>query len=276
MSRKRELAQLGEVALEQLRGPVFSEVKRRLADWRDPRARLVRQRKRAKRTAVGGATSAGVFGAGAVGTGAVGTGSMEAVAGVPEIFWDVSTVGLGGFAALGAAVAVKFGVKYRRLKNTPLPESSAPAALPAPGSAARPSMQRLRDAEQTLQGALAQLSEAGAGAAAADARATADHTAAELRRGAQRLIAVESALRHAPESQRGALREDVERLRGELDEGVDGYGGLVAAAGQAVAASGSVEQTHLLQDATDRLAGLAEGMRVVFDDSGSPGTELRG
>lgn len=271
MSRKRELAQLGEVALEQLRGPVFSEVRRRLADWRDPRARLIRQRKRAKRTAVGGATTAGVFGGGAVGAG-----SMEAVAEDLAFVWDVSTVGLGGFAVVGAAVAVKFGVKYRRLKNTPLPESSTPEPLPAPGSAARPSMQRLRDAEQSLRAALAQLSDAGAGAAAADARATADHTAAELRRGAQRLVAVESALRHAPESQRGGLRDDVERLRGELDEGVDGYGGLVAAAGQAVAASGAVEQTHLLQDATDRLAGLAEGMRVVFDDSGSSGTELRG
>ncbi|MFC7340681.1 phage shock envelope stress response protein PspM [Saccharopolyspora griseoalba] len=274
MSRKREIAQLGEEALETLRGPVLTEVRRRFASWRDPRAKLLRQRKRAKRTATGGAATAGVFGAGAVGTG-VGQATLAAGSGLEEVVWGLSSFGMGGVAAAGAAVAVGFGVKYRRLKRTPLPpERPDPVALPAAGSAARPSMQRLRDAEESLHAALSELGAIGAGAAAADARATADHTAAELRRGAQRLVAVESAIRHAPESQKGALREDVERLRGELDEGVDGYGGLVAAAGQALAASGSVEQTHLLQDATDKLAGLADGMREVFGDPDSP--ELRG
>lgn len=275
MSRKRELAQLGEEALEQLRGPVLTEFRRRFASWRDPRARLLRQRRRAKRTTTGGAATAGVFGAGAVGTG-VGQAGLAADSGIDAFFWDVSTFGMGGVAVAGAAVAVRFGVKYRALKRTPLPpERPAPVELPAAGSAARPSMQRLRDAEQTLHAALSELGAVGAGAGAAEARATADHTAAELRRGAQRLVAVESAIRHAPESQKHALREDVQRLRGELDEGVDGYGGLVAAAGQAVAASGSVEQTHLLQDATDRLAGLADGMREVFGDPDSP-PQLRG
>ncbi|MCI2420569.1 FUSC family protein [Saccharopolyspora sp. K220] len=262
-SRKQELAQLGEAALEQLRGPVFSEVRRKFASWRDPRARLIRQRKRAKRTATGSAVTAGVFGAGSA-----------ASASLPEIwsslgdlawlFQGTATFGLGGIAVISGVGAVGAGLKYRRLKRTPLPEPlPEPVALPPQGSAARDPMQRLRDAELSLHGALAQLTSAGAGSAAADARGTADSAAAELRRVAERLLAVEAAIRHAPAAEQSALRADVQRLRAELDEGIDGYGGLVAAAGRAVAASGAPEQKHLLQDATDRLAGLAAGLREL-------------
>ncbi|MDA3624395.1 hypothetical protein [Saccharopolyspora oryzae] len=263
-SRKNELAQLGEAALEQLRGPVLSEVRRKIARWRDPRARALRQRKRVKRTATASAAGAGVFGAGAV-TSASAPVLWEWGGSVGFFLQDVTTFGLGGLAVIGGATAVGAGVKYRRLKRTPLPEAPPePVALPASGSAARAPMQRLRDAEQSLHGALQQLTSAGAGSAAADARGTADSAAAELRRGAERLVAVEAAIPHAPAGERAALRSDVERLRQELDEGVDGYGALVAAAGRAVAASGASEQKHLLQDATDRLAGLADGLRELF------------
>ncbi|MEB3366989.1 phage shock envelope stress response protein PspM [Saccharopolyspora mangrovi] len=261
MSRKQELAQLGEAALETLRGPVATEVRRKWAGWRDPRAKLVRRRRAAKRIAGGSATGAGVFGLGAVVSWM--TPIVDSV-----FFWqyagETAAVGLGGVAVAGGVGAISAGLKYRKLKNTPLPEPSATDLLPAPGSAARPPMQRLRDAEQTLGAALTELTSAGAGASAAEARATADAAAAELRRGAQRLVAVESAMRYAPPGEQKELRADVERLRAELDEGVSSYGGVVAAAGKAVAASGAGEQRHQLQDATDRLAGLAAGMREVF------------
>jgi hypothetical protein len=263
MSRKQELAQLGEAALETLRGPVATEVRRKWADWRDPRARLVRRRKAAKRIAGTSGATAGVFGLGAVASWM--TPIVDSV-----FFWtwagETAAVGLGGVAVAGGVGAVSAGLKYRKLKNTPLPESTASEPLPAPGSAARPPMQRLREAEQTLNNALAELTSAGAGASAAEARATADAAAAELRRGAKRLVAVESAMRYAPTAEQQELRADVDRLRAELDEGVSAYGGVVAAAGRAVAASGSGEQRHLLQDATDRLAGLAVGMREVFGE----------
>ena len=264
MSRKRELAQWGEVALDTLRGPVATEVRRKWADWRDPRARLVRRRKAAKRVAGTSATAAGVFGLGAV------TSWMTPI--VDSVFFwqwagETAAVGLGGVAVAGGVGAVSAGLKYRKLKNTPLPEPSASELLPAPGSVARPPMQRLREAEQTLNAALAELTSAGAGASAAEARATADAAAAELRRGGQRLVAVESAMRYAPPAEQSELKSDVDRLRAELDEGVSSYGGVVAAAGRAVAASGAGEQRHLLQDATDRLAGLAVGMREVFGEA---------
>ncbi|MEV0049988.1 hypothetical protein AB0H34_05780 [Saccharopolyspora shandongensis] len=268
-SRKQELAQLGEAALEQMRGPLLSEVRRRFASWRDPRARLLRQRKRAKRAAAGSAASAGVFGAGAAASASLPEMWGALGAEVGSFLQYTSTVGLGGLAVISGLGAVKVGLKYRRLMRTPLPEPQPePAALPPQGSAARVPMQRLRDAEQSLRHALTQLTSAGAGSAAADARATADIAAAELRRVAERIVAVEAAIPHAPEAQKPALQADVQRLREELDEGLDGYGGLVAAAGRAVAASGAPEQKYLMQDATDRLAGLAAGLREIFGPDG--------
>lgn len=271
-SRKQELAQLGEAALEQLRGPLLSEVRRKFATWRDPRARLLRQRKRAKRTAAGSTVSTGVFGAGAFVSASTPT-FWGMWGDLGWLFQDVATFGLGGVAVASGVGAVSAGLKYRRLMKMPLPEPlPEPAALPPQGSAAREPMQRLRDAEQSLHRALAQLMSAGAGSAAADARGTADSAAAELRRVAERLVAVEAALPHAPAAQKSALRADVQRLRQELDEGLDGYGALVAAAGRAVAASGASEQKYLMQDATDRLAGLAAGLREMFGPGG-PGSD---
>ncbi|GAA0519958.1 hypothetical protein GCM10011581_10060 [Saccharopolyspora subtropica] len=263
-SRRQELVKLGEVALDQLRGPVLAEVRRKLAAWRDPRARLLRQRRRAKRTATGTAATAGVFGAGAVTSASVSTlWQWGGEAGL--LLQDVTTFGLSGLAVLTGVGAVSAGLRYRRLKKTPLPDPAPePVTLPPQGSAARQPMVRLRDAERSLHGALAQLTAVGAGSAAADARGIADSTAAQLRLLAQRLVAVEAAIPHAPVADKAALRADVQRLREELDEGVDGYGALVAAAGRAVAASGAPEQKHLLQDATDRLAGLAAGLRELF------------
>ncbi len=169
-------------------------------------------------------------------------------------------------------------MRYRRLKREPLPEAEPePVALPPSGSAAREPMRRLRDAEQSLHQALEGLRQATVvsdSVAVTEARGTADATARELRHGADRLVAVEAAREHAPSEQRVQLDEDVRRLRGELDEGVEEYGKLVAAAGRAVAASDAPEQRDLLQDATDRLAGLAAGLREVLgEDAGASGTE---
>jgi hypothetical protein len=54
-------------------------------------------------------------------------------------------------------------------------------------------------------------------------------------------------------------------LREQLEDGVEEYGALVAAAGRTVAAtdSGMPEAKDALTDATDRLAGLASALREL-------------
>jgi len=259
---RKELAEWGEAALRELRGPVAGEVRRKIARWRDPRARLLRKRRRARQTAV----------TGAVGTGALGAGSYAAFAPhaiglfpgpALETLLDVTAFGVGGVAVATAFGSVAAWRQYRRLVRTPLPDAAPePVELPPSGSQARAPMRLLADAEQSMHRALSQLSSGGF-AEAADARATADSAAAALREVAARLQAVEGAMAHAPESEQEHLRADVRRLRAELDEGVEGYRHLVAAAGRAVAASGSPEQRHAVQDATDRLAGLAAGLHEL-------------
>lgn len=267
---KRELVEWGLSTATRVGQEMLPEVRKRIARWRDPRARLLRKRRWTKRTAAGSGVATGVFG-----VGAVGSATAEVLA--PVLQYSAAT-GFGGLAVLSGAGAVGAGMRYRRLKREPLPEAEPePVALPPSGSAAREPMRRLRDAEQSLHQALEGLRQATVvsdSVAVTEARGTADATARELRHGADRLVAVEAAREHAPSEQRVQLDEDVRRLRGELDEGVEEYGKLVAAAGRAVAASDAPEQRDLLQDATDRLAGLAAGLREVLgEDAGASGTE---
>lgn len=265
--RRDELVRWGETAVQQLRGPVFDDLRRRFAGWRDPRARLLRRRRRSKRVAGVGATGAGVFGIGSYASAAADP-VWDGLGGFADLAQMTSAFGLGGLAVVSGAGAIGAGLRYRKLKREPLPDPApVPVALPPRDSDAREPMQRLQEAEQTLHKALAQLSGTAAGSAPADARGTADVTAAELRTGSERLQAVESAIEHSPSEDRAALRADVRRMRSELDDGVEEYGTLVAAAGRAVAASGAPEQRDALRDATDRLAGLAAGLKEVF---GSP------
>ncbi|MHA6805205.1 phage shock envelope stress response protein PspM [Salinifilum ghardaiensis] len=265
---KRELVEWGFSTATRVGQEVLPEVRKRVARWRDPRARLLRKRRWAKRTATGGGLATGVFGAGAVGSGMADF--------VPALLQYSAATGFGGLAVLSGAGAVGAGLRYRRLKREPLPEAAPePVELPPSDSAAREPMRRLRDAEQSLHQALERLRGAAVvsdSVAVTEARGTADATARELRHGADRLVAVEAAREHVPDEQRAQLDEDVRRLRGELDEGVEEYGKLVAAAGRAVAASDAPEQRDLLQDATDRLAGLAAGLREVLGDAGAGGT----
>ncbi len=277
-SRGTELGEWSEAAVKQLRGPVLTGVRRKLAQWRDPRARLIRQRRRAKRTTGAGATTTGLLGGGAVLSFAPWMQTSPVGDVLSENLLDVTGVGLSGFALATAAGTIGAWRKYRRLTRTPLPDPAPePVQLPAVGSQAREPMQQLRDAEQSLHGALQQLAADGTGAggdSVSDARKTADNAAAALRGVSGRLCAVEAAVEHAPEAERSGLRNDVRRLRSELDEGVEGYRHLVAAAGKAVAASGAPEQKHLMQDATDRLAGLAAALQELSGggDDPSPGT----
>jgi len=114
-------------------------VRAAVSRWGDPRRRLLRKRRTARRAtlSLGGVT--GVF-----------TVSTLALASA-----DVNAVFVAGSAGLTAMVAVPtvaVAVRLRRLLRVPLPaERVSPAVLPPMGSAAREPLRRLAAAEASLQ-----------------------------------------------------------------------------------------------------------------------------
>ncbi|GAA2984918.1 phage shock envelope stress response protein PspM [Actinokineospora diospyrosa] len=250
--RRHELIRMGGELVEQLRGPYAQQVREAITGWRDPRAKALRQRRRALRRARLW-TATGVT----TGTGAV---VVETAAIAP----GVAAPALIGAAVISGIAAITTGVRSWRLHKQPLPEGPPPpVVLPGRGSQAREPMTRLAEAEDTLRELLAQLSR---GAlvppdAVTEARDTGAEAAAALRAVAAKLQVVERAREHAPPVERGHLTEGVRALRVQLDNGLDGYGGLVAAAARALAASSVATPRHDLTDATDRLAALASALR---------------
>jgi hypothetical protein len=271
-SGKQDFAGWGEARAQHLLGPVATGVRQKIAQWRDPRARLLRRRRRAKRTAVAAGAATGVLGGGTVASLSPHVFGPPLGSAVLETLLDVASVGSGGLAVVAGIGTITAWLRYRTLKNVPLPAAAPmPVPLPPSGSQAREPMQRLRDAEQSLHGVLLQLTAVGTGVdSVPDVRGSADDAAVAMRQVADRLRAVEAALPHTPEDERPVLEGEVRRLRRELDEGVDGYGRLVAAAGRAVAASGAPDQTRPVQDATDRLVGLAAALRELSGATSTP------
>ncbi len=268
-SPRRELEQRGRAALQQLRGPVLTGIQQKLAAWRDPRARLLRRRRRAKRTTAGGAVATGTFGGGAFLAYSPETAGIAAAPELPELLLDAAGFGLGALTVAAGAGTVGAALRHRRLKKTPLPDPApAPVTLPPEDSRAHPPMRSLRDAEQSMHAVLGQLKRSrGVDDDPVDeSRATAASAAASLRAVADRLQAVEAAIPHVPDAEREALRTDADHIAAELDEGLEGYRGLVAAAGRAVAANAPADQRYLVQEATDRLAGLALALRELSGD----------
>jgi hypothetical protein len=137
--------------------------------------------------------------------------------------------------------------------------------LPRPGSAARTPMRRLAEAEGALAELLRRLSELPGEPAehvVEHAWHVAGDTAASLRSVAARVEAVELAAEHMSPHQRVALEEAAGSLLRHLDQGLDAYRGLIAAAGL-LAANTPVESTDELVEATEKLAGLAEALREL-------------
>lgn len=179
--------------------------------------------------------------------------------------------GAAGTVVFGA-LAVSSGTKLRRLGRVEPPRPDPATTLPPASSAARLPMEKLVDSERTLTDLLDQLAAPPTGAPSGatgfdveDARATAMDASAALRGLAARLESIERARDAAPARERAGLDSAVAALREQLDEGIEGYGTLVAAAGRAVAASsdGATPATDALTDATDRLAGLAVALREL-------------
>jgi hypothetical protein len=172
--------------------------------------------------------------------------------------------------------AVSAGLRTRRLSREikdfgtieSISAGAVLAPLPPKSSVGRAPMERLAEAENTLAELLNQISRGGSIPAESidHTRRTGADAALVLRRVAAQLHAVERARDHAPPLERGPLADAVRALRSQLDEGVDGYGSLVAAAGRVLAASSLGGPNQELTDATDHLAGLAVALRELSPD----------
>lgn len=198
------------------------------------------------------------------------SGTVTATLGALPGVLEVSEIAGGSVTALALLGAGTAGIRALRLHRTPLPAPASPP-LPPAGSAARVPLARLASAEAALDELLALLARPRHGAAtlspdsAASIRDAAAEAGVTLRGTAQSLQAVERTVPTAPPGERAALAEAVYLLAGRLDEGVDELSRLVSVAGQVVAASSTGSPQARLTEATDRLAGLAAGLREIAD-----------
>jgi hypothetical protein len=242
--------------------PAVAEARTKWVAWNEPAAKLERRKRRASRALtlwimlVLLCVLYGYLGF----TGMLGTTSGD----IGRVIYPAAGVIV--FGTLG----VRSGARLHQLKKVKLPVSSAPQPLPAASSAAREPMERLTESEASLAELLIQLSApTPAGitpipeVSVADARATAEEAAVALRGLAARLIAIERARDASPAAERGALDSAIRTVREQLDDGLDGYGGLIVAAGHAVGASSGSVSKQALTDATDHLAGLAMALREL-------------
>lgn len=256
--RRGDFLELRQLVEKQLRGQVADQVRAQLARFGDPAAKHERRKKRAAAAMwifVFLGLLLGVVGA----VIATGTAGFEAT---------LAGAVIGVFALGSLALGAKSGGRLRRLNRAPVP--TAKPSLPPARSAAREPMERLQDAERVLADLLRQLSSPRSTVPAdsvEQARASGAEAASALREVAAELQAVERARDMAPAADRHALSEGVLRMKEQLEEGLEGYGALIAAAGRLVAANSSGgPDNYALTDATDRLHGLAVALREIFPD----------
>ncbi|MGK3202997.1 phage shock envelope stress response protein PspM [Amycolatopsis sp. MEPSY49] len=246
--------------------PAFAEARAKWDRWNHPAAKLERRKRRTSRAMTLWIMLTILCG---VLTVAAGMGWMSAT-GAPMMPQAITA--FAGAVVFGT-FGVRSGLKLRELKNTALPAAPAgPPPLPPAGSVAREPMERLAECEASLAELLRQLSVPSSvgttpvsEVSVADARQTATEAAAALRGLAGRIQAIERGRNSAPAREQAALDAAVGKLREQLDDGLEGYRGLVAAAGHTVAASsdGLVTSKQALTDATDHLAGLAMALREL-------------
>lgn len=165
------------------------------------------------------------------------------------------------FLAVGLLAVGRVGLAARRLRNPPpvpaLPAAAQPAAPSVPArSAAAPAVRRLDAARADLQRLLPLVAPVGADAAA-EAWTAGAQADTDLRWQAARLAAAEP-----------HLGVDA-GLLASLEAGVVSQEGLVHAVADLVAASADPRSDRRLQDVTERLRGLAAGLREVHGPTGS-------
>lgn len=272
--RRADLGELRELVERHIGGSLAEQIRGQLFGWNTPAAKLERRRRRMSAWLTLWLAITMIAATFAI----IGVLANPALA---EGFAQV--LGATVAAAIGAGVlAVRSGLQLQNIKRDQRElrqaEASNPAAsglsarrdaLPPRGSLAREPMQRLTEAERTLADLLHRVGTSGGGTMPREsldqAAATGAEAAAALRDVAAALCAVERARDHAPAPDRAALQEAIVGMRARLDEGLDEYGTLIAAAGRLVAASSAGgPDRELLTDAADRLHGLAVALRELF------------
>ncbi|MCV7400647.1 hypothetical protein H7K24_10800 [Mycobacterium fragae] len=246
----------------------FSDsVAQRISAATDPRARMLRRRRRALRWGL-------IFGAGCLFWGVV-TALLAAWG------WFVSLLVLtGAIAVIQAIPATLLLLRYRWLRAEPLPPQRPANArrLPPPGSAARPAMYALGASERGFFSLLGVMERGNMLPAdeIRDLTAAANQTAAAMAATASEVVSMERAVRSTSES-RSYLVPTINAFTTQLSNGVRQYNEMVTAAAQLVSAANSqspgpgpasqlARQRYRdeLTDATDRLLGWAQ----AFDELG--------
>ncbi len=232
----------------------------------DPRARLLRRRRRALRWGL-------IFTVGCV-FWAVVTAVLAAWG------WFALLLQITGFiAAVQAIPATLLLLRYRWLRSEPLPAPrpgpglARARRLPPPGSAARPAMSALGASERGFF-SLVGVIERGAMLPAAEIRdltAAANRTSAAMSSTAAEVVSMERAAHHS-ESSRSYLVPTINAFTAQLSAGVRQYNEMVTAAAQLVSsvngdtglATSQQRYRAELSEATDRLVGWAQ----AFDELG--------
>jgi hypothetical protein len=256
--QRRGLAQRGFDAAADL----TDLVAKKISAATDPRARLLRRRRRALRWAW-------IFTGGCVLWGLV-TAVLAAWG------WFALLLQITGAVAVVMAIpATLLFFRYYWLKAEPLP-AQRPATtrrLPPPGSAARPAMYALGASERGFFSLLGVI-ERGALLPAdeiVDLTDAAKRTSAAMAATAAEVVSMEQAA-HAAESSRAYLVPTINAFTAQLSAGVRQYNEMVTAAAQLVSSANGESGANLTQQryreelvgATDRLLGWAQ----AFDELG--------
>ncbi len=236
-------------------------VARKISAAADPRARLLRRRRRALRWGL-------ICSAGCVFWIAV-TGLLAAWG------WFALLLQVTGAIAVVLAIpATLLLLRYRWLRSEPLPAQRPTGArrLPPPGSAARPSMYALGASERGFFSLLGVI-ERGSMLPADEIRdlsAAATKTSAAMAATAAEVVSMERAAQYT-ESSRSYLVPTINAFTAQLSAGVRQYNEMVTAAAQLVSSAngdgaGPAQQRYRdeLVGATDRLMGWAQ----AFDELG--------
>jgi hypothetical protein len=280
MGRANDLRRLIALA-EQLRGPMMQQVAQvhnAVARRADPAVQVERQRARLARRRAWAARWLTVW---ALITAICTLMMVASFAGVTDDPGHDAAFGAIIIGMISGTLAVRAGLRMRRhgqeraalgaaQEPAAVPQQLVSQALPPKSSLARQPMERLADGESTLAELLSQIARGGSVPAESveHTRRTGADAALVLRRFAAQLHAVERARDHAPPLERGPLADAVRSMRVQLDEGVDGYGSLVAAAGRVLAASSLGGTNQDLTDATEHLAGLALALSDLSPENG--------
>ncbi|SPM43450.1 uncharacterized protein MNAB215_5676 [Mycobacterium numidiamassiliense] len=239
-------------------------VARKISAAADPRARLLRRRRRALRWAW-------IFTAGSVFWGLVT--AVLAAWGWFALLLQIT----GGIAVVEVIPATLLFFRYHWLKAEPLPAQRPVSVrrLPPPGSAARPAMSALGASERGFFSLLGVI-ERGAMLPSAEIRdltAAANRTSSAMAATAAEVVSMERAAQHA-EPSRAYLVPTINAFTAQLSAGVRQYNEMVTAAAQLVSSVSGDAGVGLaaaqqrcrdeLVEATDRLIGWAQ----AFDELG--------